>query len=104
MLWPLDPLWIMKSVLRANDEMIVQRHPWLRLLAAAALIAQLGGCATVRQFPVDPEDTQASLKSYQAYFGANAILQYETAPPALRQQLRDTIAINRMLASLLFGQ
>ena len=69
-----------------------------RSLTALVIILPLLACAAVQQYPDDPEDTQANLASYSAYFGAQKIAAYALSIGMDRTQKRDEIVLNRMLA------
>jgi hypothetical protein len=69
-----------------------------RKFVALAMLVPLLACAAVQQYPDDPEDTQANLASYSAYFGAAKIADYALSTGTDRTQKRDDIVLNRMLA------
>lgn len=70
---------------------------YARLLTALAM-APLLSCASIRQYPDDPEDTQANLAGYSMYFGSTPIATYSHLSGVERTSQRDAIVLNRMLA------
>jgi hypothetical protein len=70
----------------------------LSQIMCVGVMCALVACASIEQFPTDPEDTQVTLSKYQSYFNPDLIDQYERSDPAGQKILRNTIVINRMLA------
>jgi hypothetical protein len=80
----------------------LQRKPLVRSIAGAALLVSCvlsSGCAPVRGFPEDPEDTDATLTSLKPYFNGVAEQRYVNAPSvAERRNIRDEIVYARIRA------
>src|SRR5882672_1078460 len=70
----------------------------LSQIMCVGVMCALVACASIEQFPTDPEDSQVTLSKYQSYFNPDLIDQYERSDPAGQKILRNTIVINRMLA------
>jgi predicted small secreted protein len=59
----------------------------------------LSACSTIRGYPEDPEDTDATLKALAPYFAVNSEDKYNgTTDATVKRQLRDDIVMHRMRA------
>ena len=56
----------------------------------------VAGCAPIRGYPNDPENTDATLARLAPYFDGTKELQYLATPPAARTPIRDEIVYARM--------
>ncbi len=75
----------------------------LGVLAALTLWAATG-CAPVRGYPDDPEDTSAAAAALQPWFSPDRDREYLSLPRAERAATRDVIVMSRMRAlDLAFG-
>jgi hypothetical protein len=68
-------------------------------LAIAAWFGLLAGCAPIRGYPDDPENTDATLVALTPYFnGVKEVDYLSTSDPALRMAKRDAIVLARIRA------